>query len=100
MLARDPIRNAKGMTKGYQDEWPFAVKLYKPGRDGGDGCVEYMHKASAKAAIKAYNGYSLKGSTIKVEYAGGGEQLAGINSVAKSRDRSRSRERLAELAKL
>ena len=40
VLAKEPIRNAKGSTKGYQDEWPFAVKIYKPGTEGGDGCAD------------------------------------------------------------
>lgn len=96
MLAREPFRNAKGNTKGYPDEWPFAVKLYKPGTAGGDACVEFMERIAAKEAIRTYNGYVLGGSTITVEYAGGGAGVAGV----KSRDRSRSRERLAELEKL
>merc|ERR1712070_1037910 len=69
-LAREPVRDAKGHGKGFPDEWPFAVKLYKPGKEGGDACVQYVDKCAAKAAIKAYNGHFLKGTSIKVEYAG------------------------------
>eukprot|EP00747_Dinoflagellata_sp_TGD_P003611 gnl/TRDRNA2_/TRDRNA2_109322_c0_seq1.p1 gnl/TRDRNA2_/TRDRNA2_109322_c0~~gnl/TRDRNA2_/TRDRNA2_109322_c0_seq1.p1 ORF type:complete len:276 (+),score=61.94 gnl/TRDRNA2_/TRDRNA2_109322_c0_seq1:69-896(+) len=97
-LAREPLRNAKGSTKGYEDEWPFAVKLYKPGQDGGDAMVEFVDKCSAKAAIKTFDGYTLKGARISVEYAGGGEEWK--EKVGKPRERSRSRERLAEIARL
>jgi len=96
MLAKEPIRNAKGGSKGFPDEWPFAVKLYKPGTEGGDACVEFVERIAAKEAIKTYNGHVLCGSTINVAYAGGGAAVGG----EKSRDRSRSRERIAELEKL
>eukprot|EP00928_Gymnodinium_smaydae_P092606 TRINITY_DN7650_c0_g3_i1.p1 TRINITY_DN7650_c0_g3~~TRINITY_DN7650_c0_g3_i1.p1 ORF type:complete len:264 (+),score=60.12 TRINITY_DN7650_c0_g3_i1:304-1095(+) len=99
VLAREPVRNAKGKSKGFQDEWPFAVKMYKPGTDGGDACVEFLDKTSAKGAIKAYNDYIFKGSKIRVEYAGGGPK-EGADAEAKRRDRSRSRERIAALNQL
>jgi len=98
MIAKQPVLNAKGKSKGYEDEWPFAVKLYKPGTEGGDARVEFKDKLAAKAAIKAYNGHALKGSTISVAYAGGAAES--VRGEAKRRDRSRSRERLAELDKL
>jgi len=94
-IAKEPKRNAKGKTKGFADEWPFAVKLYKPGTDGGDALVTYMERGSARAAIKAFNGHTLKGSTIGVKYAGGG----GSADDTKPRMRSRSRERIAQLEK-
>lgn len=99
VLAREPILNAKGKSKGYEDEWPFAVKLYKPGHEGGDACVQFIDKEAARAAIKAYNGHVVRGSTVSVEYAGGGGG-AKERAIKKARDRSRSKERLAELAKL
>lgn len=98
LIAREPVRNAKGKSKGYEDEWPFAVKLYKPGTEGGDACVEFVNKFSAKAAIKSLQGHVLRGATINVSYAGGGP--IGGEVKTKSRDRSRSRERLAQLAEL
>eukprot|EP00440_Ansanella_granifera_P046266 gb/GFBE01050104.1/.p1 GENE.gb/GFBE01050104.1/~~gb/GFBE01050104.1/.p1 ORF type:complete len:268 (+),score=71.31 gb/GFBE01050104.1/:1-804(+) len=97
MLAREPIRNAKGKTKGYEDEWPWAVKLYKPGTDGGDGCIEFIDRCSARAAIKTYNGHVLKGKVISVDYATGGEAKVDTRT---DRERSRSRERKEELKKL
>jgi len=99
LLAREPVLNAKGKSKGFEDEWPFAVKLYKPGHEGGDACVQFVDKAAAKAAINVYNGHVLRGSIIGVEYAGGGGG-AKERAVQKARDRSRSKERLAELATL
>eukprot|EP00444_Apocalathium_aciculiferum_P027866 CAMPEP_0183440798 /NCGR_PEP_ID=MMETSP0370-20130417/82750_1 /TAXON_ID=268820 /ORGANISM="Peridinium aciculiferum, Strain PAER-2" /LENGTH=271 /DNA_ID=CAMNT_0025629791 /DNA_START=47 /DNA_END=862 /DNA_ORIENTATION=+ len=98
MLDREPVRNAKGKSKGYQDEWPFAVKLYKPGQENGDGSVNFVDKVAARAAIKTYNGHSLKGSVITVQYAGG--EGAKEAAEAKMRKRSRSRDRLAELDRL
>jgi len=73
-LAKEPVRNSKGSAKGFRDEWPFAVKIYKPGKKDGDACVEYMDKMAAKAAIKTFNGYKLKGSKITVQYAGQGKK--------------------------
>lgn len=99
LLAREPVLNAKGKSKGFEDEWPFAVKLYKPGREGGDACVQFVDKAAAKAAMKTYNGHVLRGSAISVEYAGGGGG-AKEKAEKKARDRSRSKERLAELEKI
>lgn len=92
-LAKEPLKNAKGKSKGYADEWPFAVKLYKPGVEGGDACVEFIDKCSARAAIKTYNGHSLRGSTIQVAYAGGGGKKD------EPRERSRSRERIQKMEK-
>merc|ERR1712039_912045 len=76
MIAKEPTRKNSGGTTGFQDQWPYAAKVYKPGRSNGDGCVEYVDKMAAKAAIKTYNGYKLKGSRIKVEYAGQGRQYS------------------------
>merc|ERR1719253_158429 len=61
-----------GRDRGFEDQWPFAVKLYKPGKEGGDGSVEYMDPYAAKAAIKTYNRFKFKGSKIGVAYAGQG----------------------------
>jgi len=101
LLAREPVLNAKGKSKGFEDEWPFAVKMYKPGREGGDACVQFVDKEAAKAAIKAYNGHVLRGSIIGVEYAGGGGG-AKERAEQKAKDRADPAEveRLAELAAL
>jgi len=74
VIAKEPQRSSKGGAKGFADQWPYAVKLYKPGRDKGDGCLEYQDKLAAKAAIKTYHGYRLKGSRIGVAYAGTGKK--------------------------
>lgn len=91
-IAREPVRNAKGSKQGYQDQWPFAIKLYKPGTAGGDAYVEFVDKCSAKAAIKTFNGRTLLGAKIGVAYGGGGHE-----EKPKDRERSRSRERLKAL---
>mmetsp|Transcript_8916 Transcript_8916/g.16512 ORF Transcript_8916/g.16512 Transcript_8916/m.16512 type:complete len:274 (-) Transcript_8916:125-946(-) len=96
-LAKEPVRNAKGNTKGYADEWPYAAKLYKPGKEAGDGCVEFVDKCSARAAIKSFNGHFLKGNTIGVAYATGGEIKVDTRTPD---ERERSRERREELGKL
>lgn len=77
-LEREAQRTSKGGAKGFRDEWPYAAKVYKPGKAGGDGCVEYMDKFAAKASITAFNGYRLKGSKIGVAYAGLGKQYAKV----------------------
>lgn len=74
VIAKETQRSSKGGAKGFADQWPYAVKLYKPGRDKGDGCLEYQDKLAAKAAIRTYNGYRLKGSRIGVAYAGTGKK--------------------------
>jgi len=63
----------KSGPKGFRDTWPFDVKLYKPGRDGGDACLTYMDGQSAKAAIKSFHRYKFKGSKLGVAYAGQGK---------------------------
>mmetsp|Transcript_113940 Transcript_113940/g.322573 ORF Transcript_113940/g.322573 Transcript_113940/m.322573 type:complete len:267 (-) Transcript_113940:92-892(-) len=100
VIAKVPVRNSKGNTKGFPDQWPPAVKLYKPGRDGGDACVEFEDRSSARAAIKTFQGHVLKGMKLGVEYAGQGSKNARGNSSQHrggDRDRSRSRERLRAL---
>lgn len=74
VIAKETQRGSKGGAKGFADQWPYAVKLYKPGRDKGDGCLEYQDKEAAKAAVKTYNGYRLKGSRMGVAYAGVGKK--------------------------
>lgn len=75
LIAKEPIRSGKGAAKGFQDEWPYAVKLYKPGKDGGDAQVTYMDKMAAKTAVRTYNGYKWKNNKISVSYAGQGKQF-------------------------
>merc|ERR1719487_2567086 len=70
VIAKEMPKDSR--NRGFQDQWPFAVKLYKPGKEGGDACVEYMDPHAAKAAIKTYNRYKWKGSKISVSYAGQG----------------------------
>lgn len=64
----------KSGPKGFRDQWPYDVKIYKPGREGGDACVTYMDGQSAKAAIKTFNRYKYKGNKIGVAYAGQGQK--------------------------
>lgn len=97
LIAREPIKNSKGKSKGYEDEWPFAVKMYKPGTDGGDAVIEYKDRCASKAAIKAFNGYLLHGNTIKVDYAIGGEAKVDTRT---QEQRDLSEERKRELGKL
>lgn len=59
--------------RGFEDQWPYAVKLYKPGRSDGDACIEYMDPQAAKFAIKTYNRFKFKGTRIGVAYAGQGK---------------------------
>lgn len=61
---------------GPEESWPYAVKLYKPGRKDGDACVTYQDSHAAKAAIKTFNRYKFKGSKIGVAYAGQGMKYA------------------------
>mmetsp|Transcript_84143 Transcript_84143/g.132870 ORF Transcript_84143/g.132870 Transcript_84143/m.132870 type:complete len:225 (+) Transcript_84143:60-734(+) len=74
VLQKEPPKDSRGNSIGFQDTWPPAVKLYKPGTRNGDGTVEYMDKVAAKAAIKTYNGYRLKGAKIRVDFAGAGRK--------------------------
>merc|ERR1740117_672239 len=60
--------------RGFEDQWPFDVKIYKPGKEGGDGQVTFQDPLAAKAAIKTYNRYKFKGAKIKVAYAGQGRE--------------------------
>lgn len=76
VLAKAPVRDKRGNKQGFEDQWPYAVKIYKPGRRGGDGSVEYVDKFAAKAGIKSLNGYTFKGSKIGVSYAGQGKTYA------------------------
>lgn len=101
-IAREPARNSRGSKQGFQDQWPFAARLYKAGQAGGAGIVEFVDRSSAKAAIRTFNGHMLLGSKIGVAYAGSGgwdkdKDKSSSKSADKSRDRSRSRERLQEL---
>lgn len=64
----------KSGPKGFKDQWPYDVKVYKPGRENGDACVTYMDPQSAKAAIKTFNRYKYKGNKIGVAYAGQGRK--------------------------
>lgn len=98
LIDKEPVRNAKGKTKGYSDEWPLFVKLHKPGQENGDATVKFVDPVAAKAAIKSFTGHWLKGSIITVQFAGGEGAVA--VSEPKLRNRSRSRERLAELDRL
>jgi len=75
MIAKE---KPKSRTPGFEDQWPYAVKLYKPGKSNGDACVTYMDSFAAKAAIKTYNRYKFKGSKIKVQYAGQGRQYEAV----------------------
>jgi len=68
----------KTRTPGFEDQWPFAVKLYKAGREGGDAQITYMDPHAAKAAIKTYNRYKFKGAKIGVAYAGQGKVFAEV----------------------
>lgn len=74
VIAKEAQRGSKGGAKGFADQWPYAVKLYKPGRDKGDASLEYQDKLAAKAAVRTYNGYRIKGSRIGVAYAGVGKK--------------------------
>jgi len=75
MLAKTAPRDSRGNKVGFEDQWPYAVKVYKPGSRGGDGCVEYVDKLAAKAAIHSFNGYKLKGNKLTVQYAGQGKKF-------------------------
>eukprot|EP00401_Gymnodinium_catenatum_P082893 CAMPEP_0117581450 /NCGR_PEP_ID=MMETSP0784-20121206/65832_1 /TAXON_ID=39447 /ORGANISM="" /LENGTH=274 /DNA_ID=CAMNT_0005381759 /DNA_START=71 /DNA_END=895 /DNA_ORIENTATION=- len=72
LIAKEAPKNSR--NRGFPDTWPYAVKLYKPGRNDGDACVTYTDPLAAKAAIKTYNRYKFKGSKIGVAYAGQGRK--------------------------
>lgn len=100
VIAKEPVRDSRGTKLGFERDWPFAVKLYKPGRKGGDACIEYQDKFAARAAIRAYNGYKLRGSKLTVQYAGTGKKYekreltpSWVERNADRQDRSRSRGR-------
>lgn len=70
VIAKEKPKSSR--DRGFEDQWPFAVKLYKPGKADGDGCITFQDPHAAKAAIKTYNRYKFKGSRIGVAYAGQG----------------------------
>lgn len=96
LIDKEPVRNAKGKSKGFEDEWPYAVKLYQQGVSGGDACVKFIDRLSAKAAIKAFNGHELNGFKIGVSYAGGGPIKEKEPALNPEEERA-ERERLQEL---
>eukprot|EP00240_Pyramimonas_obovata_P015130 CAMPEP_0118924224 /NCGR_PEP_ID=MMETSP1169-20130426/2455_1 /TAXON_ID=36882 /ORGANISM="Pyramimonas obovata, Strain CCMP722" /LENGTH=189 /DNA_ID=CAMNT_0006865315 /DNA_START=139 /DNA_END=706 /DNA_ORIENTATION=- len=57
--------------RGYKDQWPFAIKMYKDdsGKLKGDGTVTYEDPSAAQAAPDFFNGYSMRGSTLTVQMA-------------------------------
>lgn len=69
---------AKERGRGFEDQWPYAVKIYRPGRKDGDACLEYMDPHAAKFAIKTYHRFKFKGSRIGVAYAGQGRQYESV----------------------
>merc|ERR1712127_380487 len=71
-VARERPKSAR--DRGFEDTWPFAVKLYKPGRNDGDACITYVDAYAARAAIKTYHRYRLKGGKLGVKYAGQGRE--------------------------
>jgi RNA recognition motif-containing protein len=72
MIAKEKPKNVR--NPGHEDTWPYAVKLYKPGRSDGDACVTYQDPYAAKAAIKTYHRFKFKDSKIGVAYAGQGRK--------------------------
>jgi len=76
VIAKEKPKESR--NRGFEDQWPFAVKLYKPGRENGDGCLTFQDPQAAKAAIKTYNRYKFKGSKIGVAYAGVGRTFENV----------------------
>jgi len=71
LIAKEKPKSSR--DRGFEDQWPYACKLYKPGRKDGDAVLEFSDACAAKAAIKTYNRYKFKGSRIGVSYAGQGK---------------------------
>jgi RNA recognition motif-containing protein len=69
---------AKERGRGFEDQWPYAVKIYRPGSKDGDACVEYMDPQAAKFAIKTYHRFKFKGTRIGVAYAGQGRKYDSV----------------------
>mmetsp|Transcript_23468 Transcript_23468/g.79899 ORF Transcript_23468/g.79899 Transcript_23468/m.79899 type:complete len:267 (-) Transcript_23468:1034-1834(-) len=57
--------------RGFKDQWPWSVKLYKDERGfpKGDATVSYEDPMAAHSAGEFFNGYELRGSKITVEMA-------------------------------
>jgi RNA-binding protein FUS len=55
--------------RGYPDQWPYKIKMYKPGQDGGDAVVAYEDPGAAGSAPSFFNGADLKGAKITVQMA-------------------------------
>jgi RNA-binding protein FUS len=50
-------------------QWPFKIKLYKPGVEGGDAVLTYEDATAAASAPSFFNGAELKGRKIGVTMA-------------------------------
>merc|ERR1719253_898856 len=69
IIAKIPQKDHKGAPDGFPDEWPHAIKMYKPGRDRGDALVEYQDPFAAAAAVKQLHQKEVHGKKIRVEFA-------------------------------
>eukprot|EP00746_Dinoflagellata_sp_MGD_P163595 gnl/MRDRNA2_/MRDRNA2_91732_c1_seq1.p1 gnl/MRDRNA2_/MRDRNA2_91732_c1~~gnl/MRDRNA2_/MRDRNA2_91732_c1_seq1.p1 ORF type:complete len:211 (+),score=54.47 gnl/MRDRNA2_/MRDRNA2_91732_c1_seq1:85-717(+) len=97
-IAKERQVDRKGAPVGYKDQWPHAVKLYKPGEQGGDALLEFEDSEAAWESLRQ-NGKEFLGSKIGVEVAGKqGKSWHASSKPPKSADntddrqRSRSRE--------
>eukprot|EP00904_Undaria_pinnatifida_P000990 jgi/Undpi1/10892/HiC_scaffold_3.g01418.m1 len=58
--------------RGYKDQWPFSVRIYKDdstGKPKGDCIIKYEEPTSAHAALKWFDGVDFKGGKIGVAMA-------------------------------
>eukprot|EP00238_Polyblepharides_amylifera_P013289 CAMPEP_0196579332 /NCGR_PEP_ID=MMETSP1081-20130531/20340_1 /TAXON_ID=36882 /ORGANISM="Pyramimonas amylifera, Strain CCMP720" /LENGTH=123 /DNA_ID=CAMNT_0041898877 /DNA_START=159 /DNA_END=526 /DNA_ORIENTATION=+ len=57
--------------RGFKDQWPWAIKLYKEdnGKMKGDGTVTYEDPSAAQSAPEFFNGHVFRGKTIEVQMA-------------------------------
>ncbi|CBN75961.1 conserved unknown protein [Ectocarpus siliculosus] len=58
--------------RGYKDQWPFSVRIYKDdntGKPKGDCIIKYEEPNSAHAALRWFDGIDFKGGKIGVAMA-------------------------------
>ncbi|CAM9689896.1 unnamed protein product [Hapterophycus canaliculatus] len=66
------IARIRQQKRGYKDQWPFSVRIYKDdstGKPKGDCIIKYEEANSAHAALRWFDGIDFKGGKIGVAMA-------------------------------
>lgn len=67
-----PSSSLAEQKRGYKDQWPFSVRIYKDtntGKPKGDCIIKYEEPNSAHAALRWFDGIDFKGGKIGVAMA-------------------------------